>query len=101
MTGKLSFALRAVAIPLLVAIIAILETRQPFGMFRLATFGVLFLLLADIVSLLRGNWRDFALVLASLAFGIFLIEAAGNIWGPSNEPTALYPGELFAPRPVI
>src|SRR6201987_2615937 len=100
MTGKLSFALRAVAIPLLVAIIAILETRQPFGMFRLATFGVLFLLLADIVLLLRGNWRDFALVLASLAFGLFLIEAAGNIWGSTN-PIVLSPDGLYAPRPVI
>ena len=99
MTGKLSFVLRVAAIPLFVAIIAILETRQPFGMFRLATFGVLFLLLADIVSLLRGNWRDCALVLASLAFGIFLIEAAGNIWGP-RDPVVLSPDGLFAPQPV-
>src|ERR1700758_3387171 len=100
MDGRLSIALRLAAIPLLIAIIVILETRQPFGMFRLITFGAVFFLLADSVSLLRGNWRDCALVLASFAFGIFLIEAAGNIWGPSNEPTALYPGELFAPRPV-
>src|SRR5262249_23665787 len=99
MTGKLSFVLRVAVIPLLVAILATLETRQPFGMFRLATFGVLFLLLADIVSLLRGNWRDFALVLASLTFGIFLIEAAGNIWGP-RDPIVLSPVGLFAQRSV-
>lgn len=100
MAQRNSFALRLTAIPLLVAIIVILETRQPFGMFRLATFGVLFLLLADIASLLRGNWRDFALVLASLAFGIFLIESAGNIWGP-RDPIVLSPDGLYAPRPVI
>jgi hypothetical protein len=100
MAGKTSFALRVAAIPLFVAIIVILETRQPFGMFRLATFGALFLLLTDIVSLLRGNWREFALVLASLAFGIFLIEAAGNIWGP-RDPVVLSPDGLYAPRPVI
>jgi hypothetical protein len=75
MAGRISFALRLAAIPCLVAVIAILETRQPFGMFRLITFGAVFFLLADIASLLGGNWRDFLLVLASLAFGIFVIEA--------------------------
>jgi hypothetical protein len=100
MTGRTSFSLRVAAIPLLIATIVILETRQPFGMFRLATFCAIFLLLADTVLLLRGNWRDFALVLASLAFGLFLIEAAGNIWGSTN-PIVLSPDGLYAPRPVI
>jgi hypothetical protein len=100
MTGRNSFSLRVAAIPLLIATIVILETRQPFGMFRLATFCAIFLLLADIVLLLRGNWRDFAFVLASLAFGIFLIEAAGNIWGP-RDPIVLSPDGLYAPRPVV
>lgn len=100
MTRRTSFASRVAAIPLLIALIAILETRQPFGMFRLCTFGAVFLLLADVVSLLRGKWRDFALVLASLALGIFLIDAAGNIWGP-KDPVVHSPDGLFAPRPVI
>src|ERR1700747_3296366 len=100
MGGRTSFALRIVAIPVLIAIIAILETRQPFGMFRLSTVGGVFLLLGDIVLCIRGSWRDFALVLASLAFGLLLIEAAGNIWGP-REPIVLSPDGLYAPRPVI
>jgi hypothetical protein len=86
MAGRISFALRVAAIPVLVAVIAILATRNPFGMFRLITYGAVFLLFANIASLLRGNWRDFLLVLASLAFGIFLIEAAAIIW-ESREPT--------------
>src|ERR1700751_4869119 len=100
MATRASFALRVAAIPFLIAIIAILEMRQPIAMFQLLTFGVAFLFLADIASLLRGNWRDFALVLTSLAFGIFLIEAAANIWGP-RDPVVLSPDGLFAPQPVI
>jgi len=100
MTGRISLKLRAVAIVVLIVLIAILETRQPFGVFRLITFGAVFLLLADLVSLLRGSWRDFALMLASLAFGLFLIEAAGNVWGP-RDPIVSSPDGLYAPRPVL
>jgi hypothetical protein len=99
MAGRISFALRVAAIPVLVAVIAILATRNPFGMFRLITYGAVFLLFANIASLLRGNWRDFLLVLASLAFGIFLIEAAAIIW-ESREPTRVVQDGLYAPRPV-
>jgi hypothetical protein len=41
-------------------------------MFRLVTFGMVFFLLADIASLLRDKWRDFLMVLTSLAFGMRL-----------------------------
>jgi hypothetical protein len=99
MAGRISFALRVAAIPVLVAVIAILETQHPFGMFRLITFGAVFFLFANIASLLRGKWRDFLLVVTSLAFGIFLIEAAANIWEP-REPTVVGQDGLFALRPV-
>jgi hypothetical protein len=58
-----------------------------------------FFLFANIASLLRGKWRDFLLVVTSLAFGIFLIEAAANIWEP-REPTVVGQDGLFALRPV-
>jgi hypothetical protein len=99
MARTILFSLRLVAIPVLLALIFKIEAGQPIAMFRLLTFGVAFLFLADIASLLRGSWRDFAFALASLAFGIFLIEAAGNIWGP-RDPVVLSPDGLFAPQPV-
>jgi hypothetical protein len=100
MARTILFALRLVAIPVLLGLIFKIEARQPIAMFRLLTFGAAFLFLADIASLLRGSWRDFALALTSLAFGIFLIEAAANIWGP-RDPVVLSPDGLFAPQPVI
>ena len=100
MAGKVSFALRLAVVPVLVVVIAFLERRQPFGMFRLITFGAVFFLFANIASLLRGNWRDFLLVLASLAFGIFLIEAAANIWEPREPTNRVVQDGFYAPRPV-
>jgi hypothetical protein len=79
---RISFAFRVAAIAVLLAVIVIVETRHPFAIFRLVSLGVVFFLLVYIASLLCGNWRDFLLVLTSLAFGIFLIEAAANIWEP-------------------
>lgn len=84
MAGKTSLAFRVVAIPILLAFIAILETRHSFAMFRLVTFVLLFFLLADIASFGRGKWRDFLLVLTSLAFGLCLIEAMANIFEPKT-----------------
>jgi hypothetical protein len=51
MAGKTSFALHVAAIPILLALIEFIEARQPLATFRLVTFGVVFLLLADIASL--------------------------------------------------
>jgi hypothetical protein len=50
MVGKTSLAFRVVAIPILLAFIAILETRHSFATFRLVTFVLLFFLLADVAS---------------------------------------------------
>jgi hypothetical protein len=100
MIKKYSFGLRVALIPALFALIAIVEAWQSFAMFRLVTFVVVFLLLADIVSLVRGKWRDFALVLAALAFGVCLIEAAANI-RQYRQATVLFPNGLAVRRPVI
>jgi hypothetical protein len=100
MAGRTLLALRAAAIPILIAIITYLESHQPFALFRLAALGAIFLLFADAASLLRGKWRDFLTVLSSLAFGICLIEAIAT----SREPKELMtvsPDGLYAPRPVI
>jgi hypothetical protein len=100
MAGRISFALRLAAIPVLIEVIRILETRQPFAMFRLITFGAVFFLFADIASLLGGKWRDCILVLVSLALGIFLIESVANIWEP-RELTVALPDGLTGPRAVV
>jgi hypothetical protein len=100
MAGRISFALRVAAIPVLAAVIVIVEERQPFAMFRLVTFGAAFFLLADIASLVRGNRRNFFVVLTSLAFGIFLIETAGNVREPKQSPVVL-PDGLSGLRPVV
>jgi hypothetical protein len=100
MAGRISFALRLAAIPVLIEVIRILETRQPFAMFRLITFGAVFFLFADIASLLGGKWRDCILVLVSLALGIFLIEAAANIWEPREPTNRVVQDGFYAPRPV-
>jgi hypothetical protein len=85
MAGKLSLPLRLAAILILLGLIALMEVRHFFPLFRLFTFIFVFLLLADIASLLRGKWRDGLLVLASLAFGICLLEAAANILEPKTS----------------
>ncbi|HTV31607.1 MAG TPA: SGNH/GDSL hydrolase family protein, partial [Methylocella sp.] len=67
--------------------------------FRLLTATLTFFLVADIVSLARGKVRDFLLVLASLNFGICLMEAAA-IW-QDRESAAFLPMGLMDQRPII
>jgi hypothetical protein len=93
--------LSVLAIPVLLKLINILETRHPFEMFRLATFILIFFLLADIAVLLRGRWRNFLLIPASLAFGVCLIEGAANIWEPKELTVVSPPNGLYAQRPII
>ncbi len=100
MAGKTSIALRVAAIPVLLVVIEIIEARQPLATFRLVTFGTVFLLLADIASLLRDKWRVFLIVLTSLSIGMFIIEAVANIWEPL-ERSVVSPDGLYALRPVI
>jgi hypothetical protein len=100
MANRISISLRVAAIPVLLALVQILESRHPFTMFRLVTFGIVFFLLANIASLLRGKWCDFFVALSSLAFGIFLIEGVANIWEPMEMAT-VSPDGFYATRAII
>lgn len=46
---------------------------------------LVFLLFSYLVAVLRGGWRDAALVCASLAFGIVAVEVV--LWRMNNSPT--------------
>jgi hypothetical protein len=100
MVKNLFIVLRVAAIPMLLALIAIIEKRQSWDWFRLLTAILFFLLLVDITSLVRGKVRDFLLVLSSLTFGICLMEAAANIW-QYKQPTLFFPKGFSDQRPVI
>src|ERR1700732_280899 len=79
MSRKLSFKSPYALILLLLCLIALMEARHPFPSFRLATFILAFLALAGMASRLRGKLRGGLAVLASLAFGLSIIEATAAI----------------------
>jgi hypothetical protein len=80
MINKFSFLLRIIAMPFLIGLVVLMETRHSPDWFRLFTFICIFLLLVDIASLLRGRLRDALLALASLAFGLCFIETVANFF---------------------
>jgi hypothetical protein len=79
MSPKLSLKSPYAVILILLGLIALMEARHPFPSFRLATFILAFLALAGMASLLRGKMRAGLVVLASLAFGLSIIEATATI----------------------
>ncbi|MGH6836517.1 MAG: SGNH/GDSL hydrolase family protein [Methylocella sp.] len=99
MVRKLSLMPRLAAIPLLLALIGWMEARHPVPAFRLFTFSLVFLTLADVASLLRGKGRNGLVVLASLAFGLCVIEAVATLLEPKTS-TTVTPGRSVR-RPVI
>src|ERR1700730_10871236 len=68
--GKPALMPRLAAIPVLLGLIGWMEAAHPVPIFRLFTFLFVFLVVADLASLLRGKARDGLIVLASLAFGL-------------------------------
>lgn len=90
MNPKLSLKSRylALAIVVLVGLIALMETRQPFPSFRLATFILAFVALAGMASLLRGKLRDGVVILASLALGLSAVETTATILQAKVPPAA-------------
>src|SRR6478736_5384285 len=70
---------RYAIILILLGLIALMEMRQPFPSFRLSAFILAFLTLAGIASRLRGKLRDGLVVLASLAFGLSIVETTATI----------------------
>jgi hypothetical protein len=79
MSRKLSRTSRYAVILILLGLVALMEARHPFPSFRLVTLILAFLALAGMASLLRGKLRDGLVVLASLAFGLSVIEATAAI----------------------
>jgi hypothetical protein len=79
LAAKLFASRRLAAMPILIGLIAWMEIKQPFTLFRLVSFILVFFLLADLAALTRGKWRDLMLAFTSLALGLCLIETAGTI----------------------
>ncbi|MGH6858440.1 MAG: SGNH/GDSL hydrolase family protein [Methylocella sp.] len=79
MNRRLSLKSRYAVVLILLCVIALMEVCRPLPHFRLATFILAFLALADLASLLEGKWRDGLVILASLAFGLSIAEAAATI----------------------
>ncbi len=79
MSRNLSHMSLNAALFILLCLIALMEACQPFPYFRLATFILAFLALVCVASLLRGKLRDGLVVLASLAFGLSMLEAIATI----------------------
>jgi len=85
-TAKRLFSLlRLTAIPFLLGLVAFMEVKHPLPYFRLLTFIFVFLLVADLASLARGKARDALLVMASLFFGIAVVEGAAMLWEPKTS----------------
>jgi hypothetical protein len=84
---------------ILLGLVALMETRHSFPHFRLVTFILAFLALAGMASLLRGKLRDGLVVLASLAFGLSIIEATATIL--ENKASLVVTNGLFVPQPDI
>ncbi|MGH8513082.1 MAG: hypothetical protein ACREV8_03895, partial [Gammaproteobacteria bacterium] len=82
MSRNLSQTARCAIIPIALCLIAFLEARHPFPAFRLATFIIAFLALAYTAFLLRGRPRDGLVVLASLLFGLCVVEGVATVLEP-------------------
>src|SRR5208337_2915425 len=91
--------LRYVILLILLSLIALIEARQPFPSFRLASFNLAFLALAVSASLLRSTLRDGFIVLASLAFGLSIVEAAAILL--DRQGGASVTNGWSVPQPVI
>jgi hypothetical protein len=99
MARKLSRMPRLAAIPVLLALIGWMEARHPVPAFRLFTFFFVFLVFADLASLLLGKGRNGLVVLASLAFGLSIIETTATIL--ENKVSLVATNGLFVPQPII
>ncbi|MGB8899117.1 MAG: SGNH/GDSL hydrolase family protein [Methylocella sp.] len=99
MSRNLSQTSRYAVILVALCLIALVEARHPFPLFRLATFILAFLTLAGMASLLRGKLRDSLVVLASFAFGLCIIETTATVL--ETKDLLVVTNGLYAPQPVI
>ena len=97
--GKPALMPRMAAIPVLLGLIGWMEAAHPVPIFRLFTFLFVFLVVADLASLLRGKARDGLIVLASLAFGLGVIEGVAIVLEPKVLLTSTEGWSIL--RPVI
>ncbi len=74
MKKALGLILRLAAVLILIAGIVYLEKSRSVVTFRFWTFVLFAFALAFLTSFLRGGWRDSALVVTSLAFGLCAVE---------------------------
>ena len=100
MGRKLSLKSRIAVILIIFGLIALMEARHPFPFFRLATFILVFLALAVMASQLRGKLRDGLVVLASLAFGLSIVEATAAIF-LETKVSAVTTNGLSVLQPVV
>jgi hypothetical protein len=84
MSRNLSQTSRYAAILVALCLITLVEARHPFPLFRLVTFILAFLAFADLASLLRGKSRDGLVVLASLVFGLCVVEGVATVLEPKT-----------------
>jgi hypothetical protein len=99
MSRNLSPKSRYAVILILLGLVALMEARPPFSSFRLASFILAFLALAGMASLLRGKLRDGLVVLASLAFGLSIVESTATIL--DSRVVAVFANGFTVPQPVI
>ena len=91
---------RRMAIPVLLVLIGWMELHYPRpSFFRLYTFLFAFMFLADLASLLRGKRRDGLIVLASLVFGLCVLEVVAIVFEP--KISMIVTDGWSVPRPVI
>ncbi len=84
MADSIFKASRLVALSLLLALIAWVELKQPTPFFRLLSFVFVFLWFACLASLARGRSRDLLAMLASLGFGLCVLEMAAILLEPKT-----------------
>ncbi len=84
---------------ILLGLIVLMEARHPFPSFRLATFILAFSALAAVASLLRGKLRDGLVVLASLAFGLSIIEITATLL--DSRVLSVLANGFTVPQPVV
>ncbi len=89
------------AIPVLLGLIALFEAWHFVHFFRLFTFIAFFLLLADLAWLARGKARDILLMLASLAFGLVVLEGVANVMMVDAHGTAANRGTWSSAEPIM
>ena len=72
---------------------------EPSRYVVLITYAVLFALFSSFVVILRGRWRDMALVFASFSLGLVAIELI--VWRVSGAPITYKEKGSWAPMPEL